>query len=106
VTGAADVKVEQVTGLPMLTLQPKKEAIARYGLAVADVQVVITSLIAGEKAGEVFEGDQRFDLIVRLPEQLRQDIDVLKRIPSTVANEQSCHHPLSGIGRLSNHNRP
>ena len=97
VTGAADVKVEQVTGLPMLTLQPKKEVIARYGLAVADVQAVITSLIAGEKAGEVFEGDQRFDLIVRLPEQLRQDIEVLKRIPVPLPTNNHATIPLAEL---------
>jgi cobalt-zinc-cadmium resistance protein CzcA len=97
VTGAADVKVEQVTGLPMLTLQPKKEVIARYGLAVADVQAVITGLIAGEKAGEVFEGDKRFDLIVRLPEQLRQDIDVLKRIPVPLPNNSQATIPLAEL---------
>ncbi len=97
VTGAADVKVEQVTGLPMLTLQPKKEVIARYGLAVADVQAVITSLIAGEKAGEVFEGDKRFELIVRLPEQLRQDIEVLKRIPVPLPNNSQATIPLAEL---------
>lgn len=97
VTGAADVKVEQVTGLPMLTLQPKKEVIARYGLAVADVQAVITGLIAGEKAGEVFEGDKRFELIVRLPEQLRQDIEVLKRIPVPLPNNSQATIPLAEL---------
>ncbi|MDO8414663.1 MAG: CusA/CzcA family heavy metal efflux RND transporter [Agitococcus sp.] len=97
VAGAADVKVEQVTGLPMLTLQPKKEVIARYGLAVADVQAVITGLIAGEKAGEVFEGDKRFELIVRLPEQLRQDIDVLKRIPVPLPNNSQATIPLAEL---------
>jgi cobalt-zinc-cadmium resistance protein CzcA len=97
VTGAADVKVEQVTGLPMLTLQPKKEVIARYGLAVADVQAVITGLIAGEKAGEVFEGDKRFELIVRLPEQLRQDIEVLKRIPVPLPTNNHATIPLAEL---------
>jgi cobalt-zinc-cadmium resistance protein CzcA len=97
VTSAADVKVEQVTGLPMLTLQPKKEVIARYGLAVADVQAVITGLIAGEKAGEVFEGDKRFELIVRLPEQLRQDIEVLKRIPVPLPNNSQMTIPLAEL---------
>ncbi len=97
IKGAADVKVEQVTGLPMLTLQPNKEAIARYGLTGAEVQTVITSLIAGEKVGDIFEGDKRFDLVVRLPEQLRQDIEALKKIPVPLANNNQATTPLAEL---------
>lgn len=81
VPGAADVKVEQVTGLPMLSITPNRKAIARLGLNVADVQEVIEVAVGGKSAGEVFEGDRRFDLIVRLPEELRSDIEALKRVP-------------------------
>ncbi|MFH0341036.1 MAG: efflux RND transporter permease subunit [Chromatiales bacterium] len=81
VPGAADVRVEQITGLPVLTLRMNREAMARYGLNVADVQEVVEIALGGKKAGEVFEGDRRFDLVVRLPEALRVDLDAIQRLP-------------------------
>ncbi|MDQ3563528.1 MAG: CusA/CzcA family heavy metal efflux RND transporter [Pseudomonadota bacterium] len=81
VPGAADVRVEQITGLPVLTLQMNREAMARYGLNVADVQEVVEIALGGKKAGEVFEGDRRFDLGVRLPEALRVDLEAIQRLP-------------------------
>jgi len=81
VPGAADVRVEQITGLPVLTLQMNREAMARYGLNVADVQEVVEIALGGKKAGEVFEGDRRFDLVVRLPEALRVDLEAIQRLP-------------------------
>ena len=82
VPGAADVKIEQTTGLPVLQVQVDREAIARYGLSVADVQEVVAIAIGGKEAGLVFEGDRRFPLSVRLPEDLRQNLDALKTLPS------------------------
>ena len=81
VPGAADVRVEQITGLPVLTLRMNREAMARYGLNVADVQEVVEIALGGKKAGEVFEGDRRFDLVVRLPEALRVDLEAIQRLP-------------------------
>ncbi|MBI5771242.1 MAG: CusA/CzcA family heavy metal efflux RND transporter [Verrucomicrobia bacterium] len=81
IPGAADVKIEPTTGLPLLTVQLDREAIARYGLAVADVQQVVSTALGGTHAGQVFEGDRRFDLVVRLPENLRTDLDALGRLP-------------------------
>jgi cobalt-zinc-cadmium resistance protein CzcA len=81
VKGAADIKVEQISGLPMLTLGLNRPALARYGLSAADIQEVIETAIGGKVAGQVFEGDRRFDLVVRLPESLRQDIDAIRAIP-------------------------
>ena len=81
IPGAADVKVEQITGLPVLTVRMKRDAIARYGLNVGDVQDVIEVALAGRVAGEIFEGDRRFDIVVRLPERLRQDLEALQRLP-------------------------
>ncbi len=81
VPGATDVRVEQVTGLPVLTLQLDRPEMARLGLNIADVQDVIEIAIGGKKAGQVFQGDRRFDLIVRLPESTRTDVAKLKRIP-------------------------
>ncbi len=81
VPGASDVKVEQVTGLPLMTIGLNRSEMARYGLNVQEVQEVIEAAIGGKNAGEVFEGDRRFDLVVRLPESVRSDIEALKRIP-------------------------
>ncbi len=81
IPGASDVKVEQVTGLPVLSIIPNRKAIARLGMNVSDVQEVIEVAVGGKNSGEVFEGDRRFDLIVRLPEEQRERIDALKRIP-------------------------
>ena len=80
VPGAADTKVEQTTGLPLLTIHLKRDEMARLGLNVADVQDVIEVAIGGKTVGQVFEGDRRFDILVRLPEVLRTDMDQMKRI--------------------------
>ena len=81
IPGAAHVKVEQVTGLPILTVRLKRDEMARYGLNVADVQEIVEIAIGGKSAGQVFEGDRRFDIVVRLPEGLRTDLEALKRLP-------------------------
>ncbi len=81
IPGAADVKVEQISGLPMLTVKIDRPKLSRYGLSVADVQEIVEVAVGGKLAGQVFEGDRRFDLLVRLPERLRQDMEALKRLP-------------------------
>jgi cobalt-zinc-cadmium resistance protein CzcA len=81
IPGASDVKVEQVTGLPVLTVIMDRPAMARLGINAADVQEVVEIAIGGKKAGQVFAGDRRFDLIVRLPENIREKMDLLKDIP-------------------------
>jgi cobalt-zinc-cadmium resistance protein CzcA len=81
IPGATAVKVEQVTGLPVLTIKTNRRDMSRYGLNVSDVQEIIEIAIAGKAAGQVFEGDRRFDLVVRLPERLREDVEAIKRLP-------------------------
>jgi len=81
VTGAADVKLEQVTGLPLLTITPDRAALARYGLSLKDVQDTVSIAVGGGHAGQLFEGDRRFDIVVRLPEAIRTDIDQLHELP-------------------------
>jgi cobalt-zinc-cadmium resistance protein CzcA len=81
IRGASDVKVEQVTGLPVLTIQMNRSEMARYGLNISDVQEVIEIAIAGKGAGKVFEGDKQVELMVRLPEDVRTNVDALKRLP-------------------------
>ena len=80
-SGASEVKVEQTTGLPMLTINVDRAKTARYGLNVADVQDTIATAVGGREAGTMFEGDRRFDILVRLPEATRQDIEALRRLP-------------------------
>jgi cobalt-zinc-cadmium resistance protein CzcA len=81
VPGSSGVKVEQVTGMPVMTVRPDRGALARYGLSVEDVQNVLAIAIGGRAAGQVFEGDRRFELIVRLPEGLRANQEVLEQLP-------------------------
>lgn len=81
VEGAADPQSEQVTGLPMLQITPDRAAIARLGLSINDVQSAIATSMGGTTAGQVFEGDRRFDVVVRLPETLRSNTDAIGRIP-------------------------
>lgn len=81
IPGAADVKIEQLTGLPMLSIEMDRLAMSRYGLNVTDVQDVIAIAVGGKPTGLIYEGDRRFELLVRLPEKLRVDVEALKRLP-------------------------
>ncbi|HRJ00477.1 MAG TPA: CusA/CzcA family heavy metal efflux RND transporter [Hyphomonas sp.] len=81
VAGAEDLKTEQVTGLPVLSVIPDRDALARYGLSIEDVQGVVSTALGGSVAGQLFEGDRRFDIVVRFPEALRQDVAAIKRLP-------------------------
>ena len=81
VDGAAEVKIEQTSGLPMLTVDIDRAKTARYGLNVGDVQETIATAVGGKQAGTMFEGDRRFDIVVRLPETMRNDLDALARLP-------------------------
>ncbi|HLG22376.1 MAG TPA: CusA/CzcA family heavy metal efflux RND transporter [Candidatus Manganitrophaceae bacterium] len=107
IPGASDVKVEQVTGLPILTIKSNRKEMARYGLNLSEVQEVIETALGGTRAGQIFEGDRRFDLIVRLPEAMRGEIEALKRLPiptggrslSAIRNPQSTgsYIPLGAV---------
>lgn len=81
VPGSADVQYEQVTGLPILSIHPDRDALARYGLNIGDVQRVAGIALGGEVAGRYFEGDRRFDIVVRFPEYLRTDVSAIERLP-------------------------
>jgi cobalt-zinc-cadmium resistance protein CzcA len=91
IPGAADVKVEQTAGLPFMDIQIDRSAIARVGLGVSDVQDVIAAAIGGRRAGLVFEGDRRFDLVVRLPDEMREDVHRLGELPIPLAPMQMEH---------------
>jgi cobalt-zinc-cadmium resistance protein CzcA len=81
VRGGADVTLEQMTGLPVMTVQPRRALLARYGLDVADVQAIVEAAIGGKTVGEIFEGDRRFPLVIRLPESIRNDPRTLEGLP-------------------------
>ncbi|MFN3828246.1 MAG: efflux RND transporter permease subunit [Micavibrio sp.] len=88
VDGAADVRMEQASGLPTLSIIPDRKRLDLYGLNIADVQDVVQVAMGGREAGKVFEGDRRFDLIVRLPEKLRTDIKSLELLPIPLPNAE------------------
>ena len=81
VEGAADVKTEQVSGLPVLTVKLNRQALSRYGISVGDVQNLVEIAVGGKSAGLVFEGDRRFELVVRLPEYLRSNVEAIRSLP-------------------------
>ena len=80
IEGAEDISVEQVTGLPVLQIRPDRAALSRLGISMDDVQQVVSASIGGVVAGQVFEGDRRFDVVVRLPETLREDTESIGRL--------------------------
>ena len=90
--GSADVKVEQTSGLPMLEIKLDKPAIARYGLNVSDVLDVISISIGGREAGLVFQGDRRFEIVVRLPDSLRDNIKELENLPVLLHGDDEEEH--------------
>ena len=98
IPGAEGVKVEQVAGLPVLSVEPIRAALYRYGLNVTDVQDVLAAAAGGEEAGQLFEGDQRFALVVRLPEHLRSDLVALEQLP--IALPQGGYVPLGEVASL------
>ena len=80
IPGASEVKVEQTSGLPVLTINIDRDKAARFGLNVGDIQDTIAVAVGGQRAGTLFEGDRRFDMVVRLADNLRTDIDGLSRL--------------------------
>lgn len=108
IEGSAGAKVEQVTGLPVLSIVPDRKRMDLYGLNIADVQEMVQTAMGGREAGTVFEGDRRFDLVVRLPESLRTDIDALDRLPIPLPNgeqdgvdENPDYVPLGEVADIS-----
>jgi cobalt-zinc-cadmium resistance protein CzcA len=98
VSGAADVAVEQATGLPVMTVLPKREAMARLGINVAEVQDLVATAVGGSVGGAFYEGDRRSDIVVRLPEKLRTNMDSLQLLPVPV--RAGGYVPLGEIAQL------
>ncbi|MBL8859850.1 MAG: CusA/CzcA family heavy metal efflux RND transporter [Planctomycetes bacterium] len=100
IAGVADAKVEQTEGLPVMTVAPDRAVLARYGLNLSDVQDVVAVAMGGREAGLVFEGDRRFDLVVRLPDALRGKVDILDRLPIPLPRGEQ-EPQASGLPALS-----
>lgn len=88
IPGAADVKIAQTKGLPVLDIKIDREAASRLGLNASDGLDVLAVAAGGGKAGQIFEGDRRFDVIVRLPEEAREDITSLENLPIPLARRE------------------
>jgi cobalt-zinc-cadmium resistance protein CzcA len=103
IKGAADIKVSESDGQPVLDIKIDREAASRWGLNVADGLNLLSIAIGGGKAGQIFEGDRRFDLIVKLPNSLLQDVEALRILPLALpdSKRQPPYIPLYEIAQLS-----
>ncbi|WP_444922026.1 efflux RND transporter permease subunit [Microbulbifer sp. CnH-101-G] len=102
IEGVADARVEQVEGLPVLSVVPKRIALARYGIDLQTLQDLVSTAIGGEEAGLIYEGDRRFQLVVRLPEGLRRDYENLGDLPIPLPadSQLGSYVPLSEVASL------
>ncbi len=98
VQGAADINVEQITGLPQMVVEYDRGKMARYGLAIDQVNNTIQTAFSGGKAGVVFEGERRFDLAVRLQEPFRKDIEHLRNLYISLPNGEQV--PLQQVANI------
>ncbi|QQN61768.1 CusA/CzcA family heavy metal efflux RND transporter [Bradyrhizobium diazoefficiens] len=94
IRGASDVKIEQVSGLPILTVRLDRQALARYGLSIGEVQGIVEIAVGGKSAGKLFEGDRRFDIVVRLPERLRGNLEAIRAIPIPLPPNEDASAPI------------
>ncbi|MFM2121282.1 MAG: hypothetical protein RL722_2750, partial [Pseudomonadota bacterium] len=104
VAAATEVKVEQTTGLPMLSVDIDRAKATRYGLNMTDVQQAVATAVGGREAGTFFQGDRRFDILVRLPDAVREDVQALARLPIPLprgsADARAAYIPLAEIATL------
>ena len=104
VPGATEVKVEQTTGLPMLSVNIDRAKATRYGLNMTDVQEAVASAVGGREAGTFFQGDRRFDILVRLPDAVRENVSALGRLPIPLpkagAEGRASYIPLAEVASL------
>lgn len=95
IPGAADVSLEQITGLPVLSLQPRLEIMARYGVTLEQLQDTVATAYGGQVAAQFYEGDRRSNIVVRLPESLRGDMETMRNLPVALDNQD--YVPLSEL---------
>ena len=99
VRGAADVRVEQTEGLPLLDIRPNRDAMARVGVTAGDVQDLVSATVGGKQAGVIFEGDRRFPVVIRLDNSARSDVEALGRLPVPTAN--GAFVPLASVADIA-----
>ncbi|MDP1975070.1 MAG: CusA/CzcA family heavy metal efflux RND transporter [Alphaproteobacteria bacterium] len=99
IPGAADVKVEQTTGLPVLDFKLNRDRMARLALNVSDVLEVISIAIGGRNAGVVFEGDRRFNIVLKLPEHFRENLEMIQNLPIFLKKPASEKDQVTGISK-------
>lgn len=104
IPGAVDINVEQITGLPQMVVEYDRKKIAQYGLSIDNINNTIQTAFSGGTAGVVFEGERRFDLVVRLQEPYRKDIDHLKNLYISLPNGEQV--PLSQIANIEYRDGP
>ena len=104
IEGVQDVYVEEMTGLPQMIIKYNREAIAKYQVNIEEINRAINIGFAGNQAGLVFEGEKRFDLIVKLDSNFRQSSDDLKQL--TVCSESGKQIPLNDVAQVSFENGP
>ncbi|MES1945302.1 cobalt-zinc-cadmium resistance protein CzcA [Salinisphaera sp. PC39] len=98
--GASDTRMEQVSGLPVISIRPDRVALGRHGLDVRHLQDTVRTALGGTPVGEIYDGDRRFDLVVRLDEARRNDIDALERLPVTVPGGDPGYVPLREVAAI------
>lgn len=99
VRGAADVRVEQTEGLPLLDIRPNRNAMARVGVTAGDVQDLVSATVGGRQAGMIFEGDRRFPVVIRLADRARADLQTLGQLPVPTAS--GAFVPLASVADIS-----
>ncbi|QEY15954.1 MULTISPECIES: efflux RND transporter permease subunit [unclassified Cellvibrio] len=99
IEGAEEVKIEQTEGLPILSVEADRDILLRYGLNISEVQDTLAAATGGEEAGQMFDGDQRFELVVRLPEILRNDLKALSNLPIPLPD--GGYVPLGEVARIT-----
>ncbi|MFT6941488.1 MAG: cobalt-zinc-cadmium resistance protein CzcA [Cyclobacteriaceae bacterium] len=99
VPGASDITVEKIDGLPQMSVVYDRTKIARYGLNISEVNEIVTMGFAGKIAGSIFEGERRFDLVIRFDENFRKDINHLKQ--ASIQTASGAHIPLSELADIS-----
>ena len=105
VPGGSDIKIEQATGLPVLSILPDRTAMERFGINISDVQDVLQVAMGGREAGMLYEGDRRFNIVVRLPEDLRTNFEAIENLPIMLStgksqNERIDYVPLKEVAKL------
>jgi len=99
VPGAADLNVEATSGLPQMTVEYNRAKMAQYGVTVDKLNDYVSAAFAGEEAGVIFEGEKRFDVVIRLAKEFRQDINNLKNLYIDLPN--GAQVPLKEVAEIS-----